>query len=67
MKKLKPVDLSMVIIWAAAVTIWVVRLIGGVATGSMGTPGVNITLAVVWIASLCVMLYRYWKGRKGEE
>lgn len=65
--KLKPVDLLMLVIWVIVVTIWVVRLVGGAMTGRQGTPGVNITLAVVWIASLCVMLYRYWKGREGKE
>lgn len=67
MKKLKSIDLATLIIWAAAVTVWVVRLVGGAVTGRMGTPGVNTALAVVWIASLCVMLYRYFKGRKGEK
>ena len=52
MKKLKPVDLSMLVIWAIAVTVWVIRLAGDAMSGRQGTPGVNITLTVVWIASL---------------
>ncbi len=67
MKKLKPVDLSMLVIWAIAVTVWVIRLAGDAMSGRQGTPGVNITLTVVWIASLCVMLYRYLRGRKDEN
>ena len=65
--KRKPVDLAMLVIWAVAVTIWVVRLAGDAMSGRQGTPGVNIALAVVWLASLCVMLYRYWKGRKDKS
>ena len=65
--KLKPADLVMLVIWVIAVVIWVVRLVSDAISGRMGSAGVNITLAVVWIASLCVMLYRYWKGRKGKE
>ena len=57
----------MLVIWVIAVVIWVVRLVSDAISGRMGSAGVNITLAVVWIASLCVMLYRYWKGRKGKE
>ncbi len=47
--------------------IWAVRLASDAISGRTGTVGVNITLAAVWIASLCVMLYRYWKGRKGKK
>lgn len=65
--KLKPVDLLMLVIWVVVVAIWVVRLVGDTMSGRTGSEGVNITLAVVWIASLSVMLYRYWKGRKGEK
>ena len=65
--KLKPIDLLTLAVWGIAAAIWVARLAGGAMTGRQGTPGVNITLAVVWIASLCVMLYRYWKGRKEKE
>lgn len=67
MNKLKPADLAMLIIWAAAAAVWAARLVNDAVSGRQGTAGVNITLALVWIASLCVMLYRYWKGRKGEE
>lgn len=65
--KLKPIDLLTLVIWVIAVMIWVVRLAGDAISGRVGSTGVNITLAAVWIASLCVMLYRYWKGRKGKE
>lgn len=65
--KLKPADLVMLVIWVIAVAIWVVRLVGDAISGRMGSAGVNITLAIVWIASLCVMLYRYWKGRNGKK
>ena len=67
MTKLKPVDLATLIIWAVAATVWVVRLVSGAMTGRQGTPGVDITLAAVWTASLCVMLYRYMRGREGKE
>lgn len=63
--KLKPIDLVTLVIWVIAVAIWVARLVGDSISGRTGTAGVNITLAAVWIASLCVMLYRYWKDRKG--
>lgn len=65
--KLKPIDLLTLVIWAVAVAVWVARLAGGAISGRVGSAGVNITLAAVWIASLCVMLYRYWKGRKDKE
>lgn len=65
--KLKPVDLLMLVIWVVVVAIWVARLAGNAMSGRTGSEGVNITLAAAWIASLCVMLYRYFKGRKGKE
>lgn len=65
--KLKPIDLLALVIWVIAVAIWVARLAGDAMSSRTGSAGVNITLAAAWIASLCVMLYRYWKGRKGKE
>ena len=65
--KLKPIDLLTLVIWVIVVTIWVVRLASDAISGRMGSTGVNTTLAAIWIASLSIMLYRYWKGRKGEE
>lgn len=65
--KLKPADLLMLVVWVIVVAIWVVRLVSDAISSRTGSAGVNITLAAAWIASLCVMLYRYWKGRKGKE
>ncbi len=65
--KLKSVDLVTVIIWAVASAIWVVKLVRLAMSGSAGPAGYNIFLALLWVASFCVVLYRYWKGRKGKE
>lgn len=65
--KLKPIDLLTLVIWVIAVAIWVARLVNDSISGRTGTAGVNITLAAVWLVSLCIMFYRYFKGRKGKE
>ena len=65
--KLKPVDLLTLVIWVIAVAIWAARLVGDAVSGRTGSAGVNITLAVVWLASLSGMLYRDWESRKGKK
>ena len=67
MVPLKPVDLLTLVIWVIAVAIWAARLVGDAVSGRTGSAGVNITLSVVWLASLSGMLYRYWKSRKGKK
>ncbi len=65
--KLEAVGLLTLVIWGITSALWIGRSIYNAASGAEGTPWFNAILAVVWLAGFCVMLYRYWKGRKGEK
>ena len=65
--KLKPVGLLTLVVWGIVSALWIVRSIYNAVSGMEGTPWFNVLLAAIWFASFCVMLYRYWKGRKGKE
>lgn len=65
--KLKPVGLLALVVWGIVSVLWIGRSIYNAVSGMEGTPWFNVLLAAIWFASFCVMLYRYWKGRKGKE
>ncbi len=65
--KLKPVGLLTLVVWGIVSVLWIGRSIYNAVSGMEGTPWFNVLLAAIWFASFCVMLYRYWKGRKGKE
>lgn len=65
--KLKSVDLVTVIIWAVASLVWIVKLVQLAMSGSAGPAAYNIFLAALWLASFCIVVYRYLKGRKSKE
>ena len=65
--KLKTVDLLTLVIWGIVSAVWIVRYVYFAVPGIAGTPWFNIFLAVIWVVSFCIMLYRYWKGLKGRE
>ena len=65
--KLKPIDLLTLVIWGIMSVLWIVRCIDCAVLGTGGMPWFNILLAVAWAAGFCIMLYRYWKSRKGRE
>jgi len=62
--KLQPVGLLTLVIWGVATASWIVLCVRSILAGS--SAGWYIFLAVLWASSFCIMLYRYFKGRKSK-
>jgi len=63
-EKLKPIGLLTLVIWGVATVAWIVLCVRNIQAGS--SAGWYIFLAVLWVASFFIMLYRYFKGRKSK-
>jgi len=62
--KLQPVGLLTLVLWGVATAVWIGLCVRNILAGS--STGWYIFLAVLWIVSFFVMLYRYFKGRKSK-